>query len=161
MSDAGADRYHAKREAGIPAERRDGSFASALNDAQSAAAEDFAARCFGAAANLEVYASHGDEGYDFKLGDAKVDVKWLGLEGETLHPRYRGHLILNPYDRRCDLYIVVVGSTARGFSLLGFASHANVKQQVANFGYGQKFALHTDYLQPFFKLDDTIGGDLP
>lgn len=146
-----SERYFAKREAGLPATRRDGSSTSPETDRQAAAAERFAAGQLGAEFNAEVYATHGDRGHDFTVLGKKgrrrytVEVVWLG-------PRDSGHLIVNPHEpwRWADVYVLVSGSIEMSFSMSGWISHADlVALPQKNFGYGDRFAARVDELTPF------------
>jgi hypothetical protein len=161
---SGADRYHAKRAAGLSPIRTDGSRTDPETDRQATAAEEFAAVRLGGHFNAEVYENHGDGGHDFTVAGYTVEVIWLGFIRDTRRPRYSGHLIVNPHEphRHADLYVSVCGSIERGFSLLGCARHSDL-QGGHDFGYGPRLSLPTGRLRPFPKLD-TVGaaaGHLP
>jgi hypothetical protein len=148
-----SDRYYAKREAGLSPVRSDGSHTSPETDRQAAAAEQFAAERLGATYNGDVYATHGDNGHDFTVDGRTVEVIWMGYRSGAHEPRYRGNVIVNPHEphRHADLYVMVAGSIARGFSLLGCCLHTDLVFG-ADFGFGPRLALHTDKLRPF-KMD--------
>jgi hypothetical protein len=149
-----SERYLSKRAAGISAVRSDGSVATEENDRQADAAERWAAAALGATYNDAIYADHGDGGSDFTYAGQTVEVVWLGFVAGTSVPRYSGHLIVNPHEphRHADLYVVVVGSICRGFSLLGCARHSELRAG-SDFGYGPRLALPTRELHPFPRLD--------
>lgn len=146
-----SERYYAKREAGLPAQRRDGSSTSPETDRQAAAAERFAAHVLGAEFNNQVYARHGDGGSDFTIKGRSVEVVWLGARGDAM-PRLHGHLIINPEEpqRHADLYVVVAGSIESGFTLVGWATHMQLTSRpLRDFGYGPRYALPTGSLMWF------------
>ncbi len=149
------DRYQAKRDAGISPVRYDGSLCSPETDAHSEAAEQFAANRLGARFNGSVYDSNGDGGHDFLIGDKTVEVVWLGFRKGTTIPRYDGHLIVNPEERHrwADLYVVVAGSIGRGFTILGWAHHHELREG-RDFGYGPKLSLPTACLHGFARTLD-------
>lgn len=138
----GADRYYAKRDAGISPVRRDGSVATPENDRQAAAAEQFAAAQLGCPFNDSVTA-HGDGGHDFVF-PLHVEVCWLGVNQHTGEPRRDGHLIvnLNEPHRWADIYIVVAGTVEMGFHVVGWTTHNRlIEYGTKNFGYGEKLAM--------------------
>lgn len=149
----GADRYHAKRAAGISATRSDGSVATPENDRQSAGAEQFAAVQLGCKYN-DAILTHGDGGHDFEF-KLEVEVIWLGVTPDG-RPRRQGHLIVNPYEphRWADLYIVVAGSIEEGFWFIGWTTHRKLTSYPRKSFHGdrEKFAMPTADLWPIEKL---------
>ena len=150
----GSARYYTKRNAGISPIRKDGSLTSAENDREAAAAECFAAKALGCKFNDEITV-RGDGGYDFIHKGKSIEVIWLGINKNTLLPRVSGHLIVNPDEpqRWADIYLIVIGSIKLGFRLLGWTDHKTLTAQPKkDFGYGLKFALHTDKLKDVHDL---------
>lgn len=146
----GADRYHSKRAAGISGTRFDGTKYDPETDYQAAAAEEFAADSLGCKFNAEVNLS-GDGGFDFEF-TLQVEVYWLGKVGNE--PRRSGHLIINPLEphRHADIYVVVRGSVEDGFSVVGWTTHRVLTRLKKDFGYGERYCVHTDNLWPIDKL---------
>jgi hypothetical protein len=143
----GADRYHAKRQAGISPVRKDGSLTSAENDRQAAAAERYAAEILRCHFNGSVTVK-GDGGYDFVL-PLKIEVVWMGINAHTGEPRRAGNLIMNPDEphRWADIYVVIAGTIETGFTSLGWTTHAVlIEHPLKDFGFGQKLAMPTNKL---------------
>ena len=140
----GSERFSAKRDAGLSVTRRDGSSYSAQTDRDAFDAEVWATRCFGKEPNVEVFETHGDEGYDFAL---LVDVYWIGRRPDG-SPRREGHLIENPYRKAWpDRFVVVSGIAEVGFQFEGWCTTAELKNEPKqNFGYGNKFAMPLEKL---------------
>jgi hypothetical protein len=147
-----SDRYTIKRAAGIPDRRRDGSRCDPETDRQAEAAEAFAAIRLGCEFRADVTV-HGDGGSDFVAPNGQtVEVVWLGFVSGTATPRTSGNLIVNPDEpqRWAELYVVVAGSIARGFRLLGWTTHEELTRRPrVDFGFGPKFAVPTRELWRF------------
>jgi hypothetical protein len=110
--------------------RKDGSAFSADTDTEAFAAEEWVAHYFGQEPDRSI--GHNDAGYDFMIGDLKVDAK--------LHPP-TGHLIVNPGKVKADRYVVVIGSRG-AFKIKGWATAQDVLDHPQiNFGYGLKHAV--------------------
>jgi len=153
VAEIGRQRYQIKRDAGISAQRKDGSFTSAETDINAAAAESYAAEQMGLDFDARV-TKHGDGGVDLTL-PIRIDVVWMGVDKRTGKPRETGHLIINPDEpqRWSDIYLVVKGSVETGFDILGWTTHNElVRLPKRNFGYGEKFAMPTHRLRPISEL---------
>lgn len=134
-------RYDAKRAAGISEFRSDGSRTSRKTDVEAGAAEKFAGDFLGKNVNTAIYANHGDKGIDFKINEFSVDVVHLGVLGDG-SPRMSGNLLVNPHEpwRHADIYIVVRGTNATGFEIVGWTGHDNlVERPQKDFGYGSRY----------------------
>ena len=157
---SGEERFHAKRKAGVPVTRKDGSTYSAACDKESAAAEFFGVRCLGGEPNTEVHGEKGDPGYDM-VRQVRIDVKWLGAF-EDGSPRAEGHLIVNPEERDVypDIYVVVRGSEALGFRCIGWLSHQRlVRRHKKDFGFGEKWCCPVSELRPMVQLYSLLSLD--
>lgn len=147
-------RYDEKRAAGVSTTRRDGSSISRERDVQATAAERFAVQAFDQPFREHV-AIGGDHEPNMRLGGRSVDVKWLGVDKNGM-ARMSGNLIINPYDKMSDIYVVVAGTTDTGFELLGWATSDDVKSEATlrDFGYGEKYALPISRLREIATLAD-------
>jgi len=164
-------RYHAKRNAGISAKRKDGSYCSAETDKQAGHAELFAANELGGVANTSVTVT-GDGGYDFsvdvitsngsitKMG---VEVVWNGFApGKDRAPRVGGTLIINPFEfeqryGNSSLFILVGGTIEYGFSFLGWATIKDLtKRPTRDFGYGPRYWVPANELRQINTLKRLI-----
>lgn len=148
----GYDRWQAKRERGIASARTDGSLTDPETDRQAFAAERAAAELLGCRFNDTIYAD-GDGGHDFVFG-LTVEVVWLGCYAGSLTPRSAGHLIISPAEphRWADIYVVMAGSEEAGFRCLGWTTHKQLSRERKDFGYGERFAMHTKELWPVERL---------
>ena len=146
----GADRFHAKRAAGLSGTRFDGTQYDPEVDRQAAAAEHSAAKRMGCEFNSAILPG-GDGGFDFEF-KLSVEVYWLGMVAGR--PREQGHLIINPLEphRFADIYVVVMGSIENGFEIIGWTSHRVLTQSTKDFGYGPRYCVHTSKLWPIEKL---------
>lgn len=152
LNGSGYDRWQAKRERGIAAARKDGSLTDPETDRQAFAAERAAAELLGCRFNDAIYAD-GDGGHDFVFG-LTVEVVWLGCYAGTRNPRSEGHLIISPAEphRWADIYVVMAGSEETGFRCLGWTTHKQLSKLRKDFGYGERFAMHTRDLWPVERL---------
>lgn len=144
----GAERYYAKRKAGLSPVNKSGWESTAEIDRQSAAAESYAASIMGCEFNSEVYATHGDGGFDFKY-ELEVEV-YLAM-----HPRAQYLIIDNKHYRWADIYVVVTGSIEEGFEVRGWTSHRRLAQEpLKDFGYGDRLNIKIDDL---WSMDRLLG----
>lgn len=148
----GYDRWQSKRQQGIGVARYDGSRTDPDIDRQAFAAERAAAELLGCRFNDAIYAD-GDGGHDFVFG-LTVEVVWLGYYARTQTPRDEGHLIISPAEphRWADIYVVMAGGEESSFRCLGWTTHKQLSQKRQNFGYGERFAMHTKDLWPIERL---------
>lgn len=148
----GYDRWRAKRERGIANARTDGSLTDPETDRQAFAAERAAAELLDCRFNDAIYAD-GDGGHDFVFG-LTVEVVWLGCYAGTQSPRSEGHLIISPAEphRWADIYVVMAGSEETSFRCLGWTTHKQLSKVRKDFGYGERFAMHTKDLWPVERL---------
>lgn len=152
VSGTGLDRWRAKRQRGLDGTRSDGSETDPEIDRQAFAAEREAANLLGCRFDDAIY-EDGDGGHDFVFG-LTVEVVWLGYVKGTKTPRDQGHLIISPAEpwRWADIYVVMAGSDEQGFRCLGWTTHLKLSRQRQDFGYGERFAMHTNDLEPISRL---------
>ena len=160
------DRFRAKIESGFKradkdgrVRRYDGSYTDEDTFMEGALAEKFGAEFLGCDFNDEVYAHGGDGGIDFMLsttkGEKEVEVIWLGFIKGTKKVRETGHLIVNPDQptRWADIYVIISGCIDGGYKFVGWTSHKLlVSNPRKDFGFGEKFAMHTDNLLTYERL---------
>lgn len=145
----GADRYHAKRAAGVSGVKRDGWSGSPDVDREALEVERIAAAKFGVTANEEIYADHGDEGFDFVWFGLKVDAKHMRFPGLNWRSKPSSCLIVNPDEATADIYVAVVGSLDEGFEVVGFCRRETLLAAPRrDFGYGPKLAVLFSDLTP-------------
>ena len=136
---SGSDRYYAKRNAGIPETRKDGSKYSPYIDERAAAAERYVADFMRCKFNSDIYANKGDGGFDF-IFDLSIEVYWVS------NPK--GNYLIVPIDdsdRWADIYVVAKGEDE--IDIIGWTYHnALVKEPKKDFGYGLRYCMHFDKL---------------
>ena len=143
----GAQRYYAKRAAGIPATGQGSMSPSPERDRQAAAAEKFAADYLGCPFNAEVYSTHGDPGYDFIY---PIEVEVYHIQNPT------GEYLIVFMDKPkawADVYVVVIGTIETGFNIAGWTTHRElIKRPPKDFGHGKRYAMHIKDLFPIERM---------
>ena len=128
--------------------RKDGSSCNAEQDILGAGAEFAVGKYYGWQANFEIL-QYGDDGYDFLIGERKIDVKWTSGVLPDGKPRSQVRLIVNPGDAPSDVYISVTGSHKKGYRILGWTTReALVELPKHNFGWGEKYAMPERFFNP-------------
>jgi hypothetical protein len=142
--EVGGRRYAAKRAAGVPVARPDGSLTSPGTDREAACAEEYCAEAFGWPLDHEIFATTGDGARDFML---RADAKWLGAPGGVA--RLDGNLIINRGLKRYPTFYIVVMGVWPSYRMIGWTTHARlVARPLKDFGYGLKYNMPITDLWP-------------